>query len=173
MLQLLDDGRLTDSQGRTVDFRNTIIIMTSNIGSPHLLDGIADDGSLKEGARDRVMEELRAHFRPEFLNRVDETVLFLPLRREQVGRIVELQLKRLRSRLEERQISLDMTDQARDFVAEVAYDPIYGARPLKRYLQQAVETPLARELVAGKIHDSSHVVVDVANGQLTFRQTQE
>lgn len=173
LLQLLDDGRLTDSQGRTVDFRNTIIIMTSNIGSPHLLEGIAKDGSLEDGARDKVMDELRAHFRPEFLNRVDETVLFLPLRREQVGRIVELQLGRLRRRLEDRQISLSMTDQARDFVAEVAYDPIYGARPLKRYLQQAVETPLARELVAGKIHDGSHVMVDVANGQLTFRQTQE
>ena len=173
LLQLLDDGRLTDSQGRTVDFRNTIIIMTSNIGSPHLLDGIAEDGTLRNGAKDKVLEELRAHFRPEFLNRVDETVLFLPLRREQVGRIVELQLKRLRQRLEDRQIRLNMTDRARDFVAEVAYDPIYGARPLKRYLQQAVETPLARELVAGNIHDGGSVVVDVTDGKLTFTQTQE
>ena len=173
LLQLLDDGRLTDSQGRTVDFRNTIIIMTSNIGSPHLLEGIASDGTLKDGAREHVMEELRAHFRPEFLNRVDETVLFLPLRRDQVGRIVELQLQRLRLRLEERQIRLDMTDAARDFVADVAYDPVYGARPLKRYLQQAVETPLARELVAGHIHDGGHVTVDVADGKLTFKQAGE
>lgn len=169
LLQLLDDGRLTDSQGRTVDFRNTIIIMTSNISSPHLLDGIANDGMLMEGARDKVLEELRAHFRPEFLNRVDETVLFLPLRREQVGRIVELQLNRLRHRLEERQIRLDMTAGARDFVAEVAYDPIYGARPLKRYLQQAVETPLARELIAGSIHDGNHVMVDVQDNKLVFK----
>ena len=122
LLQLLDDGRLTDSQGRTVDFRNCIVIMTSNIGSPHLLDGIGEDGSLKEGARDAVMEELRRHFRPEFLNRVDETVLFLPLRRDQVTRIVDLQMDRLRKRLEERKITLGITDAAREFIAGEAYD---------------------------------------------------
>ena len=168
LLQLLDDGRLTDSQGRTVDVRNCIVIMTSNIGSMHLLDGIAPDGALKEGAREQVMEELRAHFRPEFLNRVDETVVFLPLRRDQIGRIVELQLKRLRARLEERKIRLSMSDEARDFVAEAAYDPVYGARPLKRYLQQAVETPLARELVSGRIRDGQHVRVEVKDGKLAF-----
>ena len=168
LLQLLDDGRLTDSQGRTVDFRNCIVIMTSNIGSMHLLDGIEADGALKEGARDRVMEDLRAHFRPEFLNRVDETVVFLPLRRDQINRIVDLQLARLRKRLEDRKIRLDMTDAAKDFIGEAGYDPIYGARPLKRYVQQAVETPLARLIVGGKIRDGQGVTVDVKDEELTF-----
>ncbi|MBB5143223.1 ATP-dependent chaperone ClpB [Desulfovibrio intestinalis] len=168
LLQLLDDGRLTDSQGRTVDFRNCIVIMTSNIGSMHLLDGIEADGALKEGARDRVMEDLRAHFRPEFLNRVDETVVFLPLRRDQINRIVDLQLARLRKRLEDRKIRLDMTDAAKDFIGEAGYDPIYGARPLKRYVQQAVETPLARLIVGGKIRDGQSVTVDVKDEELTF-----
>lgn len=169
LLQLLDDGRLTDSQGRTVDFRNCIVIMTSNIGSMHLLDGIAPDGTLKEGARERVMEELRAHFRPEFLNRVDETVVFLPLRRDQIARIVDLQLIRLRARLEDRKIRLDMSDAARDFIADAGYDPVYGARPLKRYVQHYVETPLARELVSGKIRDGQRVTVDVVDGSLVFK----
>ena len=169
LLQLLDDGRLTDSQGRTVDFRNCIVIMTSNIGSPHLLDGIGEDGSLKEGAREAVMEELRRHFRPEFLNRVDETVLFLPLRRDQVTRIVDLQMDRLRKRLEERKITLGITDAAREFIAGEAYDPVYGARPLKRYMQQYVETPLARELVSGRILDGQTVQIDVRDGELVFQ----
>ncbi len=169
LLQLLDDGRLTDSQGRTVDFRNCIVIMTSNIGSMHLLDGISPDGTLKEGAREQVMDELRAHFRPEFLNRVDETVVFLPLRRDQIARVVELQLARLRRRLEDRKIKLSMTDAARDFIADAGYDPVYGARPLKRYVQQYVETPLARELVSGKIRDGQHVTVDVSDAELTFK----
>ncbi|MFT4300449.1 MAG: ATP-dependent chaperone ClpB [Desulfovibrio sp.] len=168
LLQLLDDGRLTDSQGRTVDFRNCIVIMTSNIGSMHLLDGIEADGALKEGARDRVMEDLRAHFRPEFLNRVDETVVFLPLRRDQINRIVDLQLARLRKRLEDRKIRLDMTDAAKNFIGEAGYDPVYGARPLKRYVQQAVETPLARLIVGGKIRDGQGVIVDVKDEALTF-----
>ena len=168
LLQLLDDGRLTDSQGRTVDFRNCIVIMTSNIGSTHLLDGIGPDGSLKEGAREAVMQDLRAHFRPEFLNRVDETVLFLPLRREQVGRIVDLQIQRLRDRLSERKITLELTDAARSFIADEAYDPVYGARPLKRYVQHYVETPLARELVGGKIRDGQSVTLDVKDDALTF-----
>ena len=168
LLQLLDDGRLTDSQGRTVDFRNCIVIMTSNIGSMHLLDGIEADGTLKEGARERVMEDLRAHFRPEFLNRVDETVVFLPLRRDQISRIVELQMARLRKRLEDRKIKLNMTDAAKIFISEAGYDPIYGARPLKRYVQQAVETPLARLLVGGKIRDGQTVTVDAKDEQLDF-----
>lgn len=168
LLQLLDDGRLTDSQGRTVDFRNCIVIMTSNIGSMHLLDGIEADGTLKEGARERVMEDLRAHFRPEFLNRVDETVVFLPLRRDQISRIVELQMARLRKRLEDRKIKLNMTDAAKSFISEAGYDPIYGARPLKRYVQQAVETPLARLLVGGKIRDGQTVTVDAKDEQLVF-----
>ncbi len=151
-----------------MDFRNCIVIMTSNIGSVHLLDGIAPDGTLKEGAREKVMEDLRNHFRPEFLNRVDETVVFLPLRRDQIGKIVEFQLRRLRARLDERKIKLHMSDAARDFVAEAGYDPVYGARPLKRYLQHAVETPLARELVSGKIHDGEDVHIEVRDGDLVF-----
>ena len=168
LLQLLDDGRLTDSQGRTVDFRNTIVIMTSNIGSVHLLDGIALDGTLKEGAREQVMEDLRAHFRPEFLNRVDETVVFLPLRRDQVGKIVEFQLRRLKKRLEERKIKLHMSDEARDYIANAAYDPVYGARPLKRYIQQYVETPLAREVIKGDIKDGDDVHIEVKDENLAF-----
>ena len=169
LLQLLDDGRLTDSQGRTVDFRNCIVIMTSNIGSMHLLEGISADGTLKEGAREGVMEELRAHFRPEFLNRVDETVVFLPLRRDQIARIVDLQVDRLRKRLEGRKINLELTAEARKFIADAGYDPVYGARPLKRYVQQAVETPLAKELVGGKIRDGQTVVVDAADDRLSFK----
>ncbi len=168
LLQLLDDGRLTDSQGRTVDFRNCIVIMTSNIGSVHLLDGISTDGTMQEGARDKVMNELRAHFRPEFLNRVDETVLFLPLKRDQIASIVDLQMARLRIRLDERKIRLELTEAARAFIAQAGYDPVYGARPLKRYVQQSVETPLARELVAGKIRDGQCVTIDVADGMLHF-----
>ena len=168
LLQLLDDGRLTDSQGRTVDFRNCIVIMTSNIGSTHLLDGISADGSLQDGAREAVMQDLRAHFRPEFLNRVDETVLFLPLRREQVVRIADLQIQRLRERLAERKITLELTDAARNFIADEAYDPVYGARPLKRYVQHYVETPLARELVGGQIRDGQAVTLDVRDDALTF-----
>ena len=171
LLQLLDDGRLTDSQGRTVDFRNCIVIMTSNIGSMHLLDGINEDGTLKPGARDKVMEDLRHHFRPEFLNRVDETVVFLPLRRDQVGRIVDLQIDRLRRRLEERKITLDLSDAARDFIADAAYDPVYGARPLKRYVQHHVETPLARKLVGGEFRDGQHLRLTVnADGELDFSE---
>lgn len=168
LLQLLDDGRLTDSQGRTVDFRNCIVIMTSNIGSALLLEGIDKNGALAENVRAQVLEELHQHFRPEFLNRVDETVLFTPLTRDQVGRIVDLQLQRLRSRLEERKIALSMTDAAKDFVCDAAYDPVFGARPLKRYLQQHVETPLARKLIAGEIRDGQPVVVDCREGVLTF-----
>ena len=168
LLQLLDDGRLTDSQGRTVDFRNCIVIMTSNIGSLHLLDGISADGSMQAGAREKVMHDLRAHFRPEFLNRVDETVLFLPLKRDQIARIVDLQMERVSARLNERKIKLQITDAAREFIAQAGYDPVYGARPLKRYVQQAVETPLARELVAGKIREGQSVTVDVCDDSLCF-----
>ncbi len=168
LLQLLDDGRLTDSQGRTVDFRNCIVIMTSNIGSKHLLDGIAIDGTLKEGAREKVIEDLREHFRPEFLNRVDETVVFLPLRRDQIGKIVEFQMRRLRKRLDEKKIHLHMSEEARNYIADAGYDPVYGARPLKRYIQQAVETPLARDIIAGKIHDGEEVRIVLKGDDLAF-----
>ncbi|WP_077072185.1 ATP-dependent chaperone ClpB [Mailhella massiliensis] len=162
LLQLLDDGRLTDSQGRTVDFRNTIIIMTSNIGSPIMLDGIDDKGEFKSGVRDAVMAELKRFFRPEFLNRVDETVMFYPLRADQIGAIVDLQIRNLQKRLDERKITLELTDDARNFIAETAYDPAYGARPLKRWIQHNLETRLARAVISGDIRDGwkVRVVVD-------------
>ena len=168
LLQVLDDGRLTDSQGHTVDFRNTIIIMTSNIGSKYLLDGIDENGNLNPGAKEEVLNELKNHFRPEFLNRIDETVLFLPLRRDQMSKIVELQLDHLRERLAERKITLDLTPEARNFVADEAYDPVFGARPLKRYVQHNIETPLARLIIAGTIRDGQHVSVGVKNNELVF-----
>ncbi len=167
-LQILDDGRLTDSQGRTVDFRNSIIIMTSNIGSGRLLDGIDERGEFTPGVRDEVLEDLRRHFRPEFLNRVDETVLFRPLRREQIKAIVLLLLESLQRRLADRKISLTLTDRAAVFIADAAYDPVYGARPLRRYMQRHLETALARKLIGGEIADGAAVVVDAGAGELTF-----
>ncbi len=171
-LQILDDGRLTDSQGRTVDFRNAIIIMTSNIGSNLLLEGIDEHGDFAPGVREEVLGELRRHFRPEFLNRVDETVLFRPLRREQIKSIVFILLESLQQRLAERKISLTLTDEAAAFIAEQAYDPVYGARPLRRYLQRNLETALAHKLIAGEIPDGTAVVVDVQAGELAFNVRQ-
>ena len=162
LLQLLDDGRLTDSQGRTVDFRNTIIIMTSNIGSPMILEGIDERGYFLEGVREGVMAELRRFFRPEFLNRVDETVLFKPLLASQIAKIVDIQLSALRKRLADRKIELELTDQARTYIADAAYDPAFGARPLKRYLQHELETPLARDIIGGRIRDGWKVRVDMS-----------
>ncbi len=167
-LQILDDGRLTDSQGRTVDFKNTIIIMTSNIGSPHLIENASEKGEISEAVRNRVMAEMRAQFRPEFLNRVDDIVLFKPLTLAEITRIVDLQLTLLRSRLEDRHITLDLTDAAKEHVARMGYDPVYGARPLKRFLQRHVETALSRKLLAGEIADGSAVRVDVKKGELVF-----
>ena len=168
LLQILDDGRLTDSQGRTVDFRNTIIIMTSNIGSVALLEGITAAGAFKDGVAETVLGELRRFFRPEFLNRVDEVVLFKPLAREQIVRIVDLFLERLRSRLEERKISVSLTEAAAAFIAGAAYDPVYGARPLRRYMQQHVETPLARMLLEGRVQEGQTVRIDARDGALAF-----
>jgi len=168
LLQILDDGRLTDSHGRTVDFKNTIIIMTSNIGSPMLLDGITESGELREGVREGVMGVLRGHFRPEFLNRVDEIVLFKPLLIEQITRIIDLLLGNLQARLDERKITLELTARAKEFIAREAYDPVYGARPLLRYLQQRLETPLAREIIGGRLHDGQKLVVDEEGGSLVF-----
>ena len=168
LLQLLDDGRLTDSQGRTVDFRNTIVIMTSNIGSYKMLDGINPDGSFASDVYTEVMGELRQHFKPEFLNRVDETVLFKPLLPEQIGQIIDLQLRRLQKRLEERKITLELTEAAHEFIGDAAYDPHYGARPLKRYLQSHVETPLAKFIIGGQVRDDQRVVIDAAEDGLTF-----
>lgn len=168
LLQILDDGRLTDSHGRTVDFKNTIIIMTSNIGSMHLLENAAESGDIAESTRDKVFSELRGHFRPEFLNRVDEIVLFKPLTLDETKQIVSLQLALLHQRLADRHIILTLSEAAKDAVARAGYDPVYGARPLKRYLQREVETVLARKLIAGEIADRSRVTVDTKNGQLTF-----
>ena len=168
LLQLLDDGRLTDSQGRTVDFRNTIVIMTSNIGSYRMLDGINPDGSFASDVYTEVMGELRQHFKPEFLNRVDETVLFKPLLPEQIGQIIDLQLRRLQKRLEERKIALELTEAAHEFIGDAAYDPHYGARPLKRYLQSHVETPLAKFIIGGQVRDDQRVVIYATEEGLTF-----
>ena len=167
LLQILDDGRLTDSHGRTVDFKNTIIIMTSNLGAQYMLDGITDTG-FKEGVEDSVMGTLRQAFRPEFLNRVDEIVLFSPLHMEQLKKIIDLLLDGLRERLAERKITLDITDGAKAFIAEAAYDPNFGARPLRRYIQSRLETRLAKELIAGRLEDGEHVTVDVRDGEIVF-----
>jgi len=168
LLQILDDGRLTDSQGRTVDFKNTLIIMTSNIGSPHLLENTSETGEVADGVRQKVMAELRMHFRPEFLNRVDDIVLFKPLTLAEIKRIVDLQLTLLRQRLADRHMDLELTEAAREHIAREGYDPVYGARPLKRFLQRQVETALSRKLLAGEIHDHSRVTVEWKNGALAF-----
>ena len=166
LLQVLDDGRITDSQGRQVDFRNTVIIMTSNIGSQHLLEGVTADGEIKPDARERVLAELRGHFRPEFLNRVDDIVLFSPLTLPQIEHIVELQLTDLRNRLSERQIHLEITPEARRLIAEHGFDPVYGARPLRRYIAHEVETKIGRALLRGEIKPDGTISVTVDGGEL-------
>jgi ATP-dependent Clp protease ATP-binding subunit ClpB len=165
LLQLLDDGRLTDGHGRTVDFRNTVVIMTSNIASQIILGFKGQD---YEKMKVQALEVLRQSFRPEFLNRVDEVVVFHPLTREELRQIVDVQLVRLRARLEERKIELELTDKARDYLAEHGYDPSYGARPLKRLIQRELETALGRKLLAGEIRDSSRVTVDAGARGLGF-----
>ena len=169
LLQVLDDGHITDSQGRTVDFKNTIIIMTSNLGSQFLLDGIDENGEIQDYAVEMVKNELRTHFRPEFLNRLDETIMFKPLTKENIGGIVELLMKDLNKRLAEQQISIRLTDEARDYCIEQAYDPVYGARPLKRYLQQNVETLAARIILRSEIHEGSTIIIDRDEHGLTGR----
>ncbi|MFA6112029.1 MAG: ATP-dependent chaperone ClpB [Candidatus Latescibacterota bacterium] len=167
LLQLLDDGRLTDAQGRTVDFKNTVVIMTSNIGSHYLMDGLSAEGGISEEARARVMAELRQHFRPEFLNRVDDTVLFKPLTLEEIERIVGLMTEELRQRLHERQITLTLSPEAQAFIARKGFDPVFGARPLKRFLQHELETRIGRALVAGEVMDGAAISVEVRDGNLT------
>jgi ATP-dependent Clp protease ATP-binding subunit ClpB len=164
LLQILDDGRVTDSQGRTVDFKNTVIIMTSNIGSHYLLEGISDKGEIKEAAREGVMSELRGHFRPEFLNRVDELVLFKPLVREEVIHIVELLLEDVTNRLKDRGISIVVSDAAKRFISEAGYDPVYGARPLKRFIQRELETRVGRALIADELQVGGSIAVDASDG---------
>ncbi len=168
LLQILDDGRVTDSQGRTVDFKNTVLILTSNLGSQYLLDGVGTDGEISENARDAVFEELRRQFRPEFLNRIDETVLFKPLTLEEIEQIVELMVTDLRDRLAARGIKLELTEPARELIARSGFDPVYGARPLKRYLQRELETRMGRALIAGEIEDGDTVTVGVENGELAL-----
>jgi ATP-dependent Clp protease ATP-binding subunit ClpB len=168
LLQILDDGRLTDAQGRTVDFRNTVIIMTSNIGSIYLLDGV-ENGEIRPDARDRVMAELRGHFRPEFLNRIDEIVLFKPLSLEEIERIVDLQIEDVKRRLADRRLDLRLTEPARELIAREGYDPVYGARPLRRFIQRDVETRIGRALLAGQIPDGATIVVDTEGDELVVR----
>ena len=172
LLQLLDDGRITDAQGRTVDFRNSVIIMTSNIGSEHLLDGATAEGVIKPDARALVMGELRGHFRPEFLNRVDDIVLFKPLGERQIERIVELQFDELRQRVAERRITVELTDAARELIAHQGYDPVYGARPLRRYISHEVETLVGRALLRGDVQDGAKVRVDAEHGELVVTYDQ-
>ena len=167
LLQVLDDGRITDSQGRTVDFKNTILIMTSNIGSPYLLDGIDEKGDIKPEAQEQVMGDLRGHFRPEFLNRLDEIIMFKPLTKNNIGKIVDLMVKELSDRLAYQELSLKLTDAAKQMVVDNGYDPVYGARPLKRYLQNYVETLTAKKILSGDVHAGDTIVLDVKDGEFT------
>ncbi len=171
LLQLLDDGRLTDAQGRTVNFKNTIVILTSNIGSPLLLEGIDREGHIREDVRKQVMAQLRQEFRPEFLNRLDEIVLFSPLTLQEIERIVDLLLRELQGRLAERRITIELEEDARELIAREGYDPVYGARPLKRFIQSEIETPLARKILKGEISDGARVKVGVDGEQLKFEVT--
>jgi len=171
LLQILDDGRATDAQGRTVNFKNTVIIMTSNIGSPHLVEGLTPRGEISDQTRESIIRELRAHFRPEFLNRVDEIVLFKPLTLPEIESIVDLQIEDLRRRLKDRRLRLELTDEARQFIAGAAYDPVYGARPMKRFIQRRLESRLGREIVAGKVPDGATVTVSALDGDIAVKVT--
>ena len=167
LLQVLDDGRITDSQGRTVDFKNTILIMTSNIGSSYLLEGITPEGEISDVCEKAVMEELRAHFRPEFLNRLDETILFKPLTSDNIGNILDLMVKELNGRLSDREIFVELTKEAKELIIKNAYDPVYGARPLRRYLQKNVETLSARLILSDKVNSRDTIVIDKVDDALT------
>ena len=167
LLQVLDDGRLTDGQGRTVDFRNTVVVMTSNLGSPQIQE-LAKEGKLDE-IKPAVMEIVGTHFRPEFINRIDEAVVFHPLHQKQIREIANIQIEQLRHRLHEKEIGLKVTPAALDHLAEIGYDPTYGARPLKRVVQQSIENPLAKDILEGKFGPGSEVVVDYKNGKLIFK----
>jgi ATP-dependent Clp protease ATP-binding subunit ClpB len=169
LLQILDDGRVTDSQGRTIDFKNTVIIMTSNIGSQYLLEGITDQGEIRKSAREAVTRELRGHFRPEFLNRVDEIVLFKPLTLAEITRIVDLLLADVRKRLSDRGIALVVSDSAKELIARTGYDPVYGARPLRRYIQRELETKIGRALISDQLSNGSSITVDCVGEQLDLK----
>ena len=167
LLQVLEDGRLTDAQGRTVDFRNTVIILTSNIGSPHLLEGVTPGGEIKPEGRQLVMAELRQHFRPEFLNRIDDIILFKPLSQHEIEQIVDLMFNDLRRRLANRRLTLDVTEEARRMIARQGYDPVYGARPLRRYIAREVETRIGRALLSGNAPDGSVIRIELVEGDLS------
>ena len=167
LLQVLDDGRITDSQGRTVDFKNTILIMTSNIGAQYLLDGIEENGEIKQEAQDMVMDELRAHFRPEFLNRLDETIMFKPLTKSNIGGIIRLIIEDLNKRLADKELTIELSKEAEQFIIDNGYDPVYGARPLKRYIQKYVETLAAKLILADEVDTGDNIVIHVEDGQLT------
>ena len=169
LLQVLDDGRITDSQGRTVDFKNTIIILTSNLGSSYLLDGINEDGEISEHAKEQVSALLKQSFRPEFLNRLDEIVYYKPLTRADVSKIIDLLVDGLAGRLAERQIGLEITPAAKELIAENGYDPVYGARPLKRYLQSKIETMIARTMIAEDLESGNVIEVGVENEDFVVR----
>ena len=167
MLQVLDDGRITDSQGRTVDFKNTIIILTSNIGSQYLLEGIDETtGEITAATNDLVMNDLRNSFRPEFLNRLDEIIMFKPLTKSNIGGIVDLILEELNKRLEDRQLKIELTPSAKQFVIDQGYDPVYGARPLRRYIQKNVETMAAKIILAGDINEGATITIDSDGNKL-------
>jgi ATP-dependent Clp protease ATP-binding subunit ClpB len=169
LLQVLDDGRLTDSKGRLVDFKNTVLIMTSNIGSQVLLEGVTADGEIPEATKEQVLSLLRGHFKPEFLNRIDDTILFTPLSLEDVKGIVEKIVQHLSQRLEEQDIQLAITEDAKSWIAEKAYEPQYGARPLKRFITREVETPLAKEIIAGRVMPKTKVSIELFDDQLVFQ----
>ena len=169
LLQVLDDGRLTDNQGRTVDFKNTVIIMTSNIGSTYLLEGIRSDGSIEELAKDRVMEEMKRTFRPEFLNRIDEIVMFKPLQKAEIFKIIDLQIEEIKLRLEDRQIDIEFTEEAKELVLNKAYSIQYGARPVKRYLQKELETKIGRMIISGELKDKDTIIIDVEDKELKLK----
>ena len=167
LLQVLDDGRITDSQGRTVDFKNTILIMTSNIGSQYLLDGIDEQGNISKQASDEVMNDLRAHFRPEFLNRLDEIIMFKPLTKENISGIIDIITERLNRRLADKELKLSLTDAAKQYITDHGYNPVYGARPLKRYIQRNVETMVARMILSGELSQGDTICIDSDGSQLT------
>lgn len=169
LLQILDDGRLTDSQGRTVSFKNTVIIMTSNIGSGYLLEGIDKDGNISENAKDSTMSEMKMNFKPEFLNRIDEIVMFKPLQKDEIIKIIDLALEEVSKRLETRKISLEVTLEAKKFIADMAYSPLYGARPVKRYMQKYIETEVAKQIIKGEAADNSKIRIDCENESLTIK----
>ena len=168
LLQLLDDGRLTDNQGRTVDFKNTIIIMTSNIGSAYLTDNIKEDGTVDEDVKDRVTEEMKSHFRPEFINRIDDIIVFSPLTEEQIGHIIDLSMKDIEARLAERGITIKLTEDSKRLISKEAYSPQYGARPVKRYLQKYIETGIAEKIIRGEIMDGQEITVDAKGDHQEF-----